>query len=122
MEICQLLAVLVDAMQRCRDVLKKLHPEEIDLREALCYLKLAHSDAEYGLNGVEKHEWHILRTNAVEMVSQLLRPLKAFNPDLTTWERVRDPGIPIQGGRLRSGGRRPFDPQQIKNIYEQEKR
>ena len=121
-EICQLLAVLDDAMQRCRDVLKKPRPEEIDLREALCFLKLAHADAEYGLNGVEKPEWHILRTSAVEMVSQLLKPLRAFNPELSTWERARDPGIPIQGGRLRSGGKRPFDPQQIREIYEQEKR
>ena len=109
-------------MQRCRDVLKKLHPEETDLREALCYLKLAHSDAEYGLNGVDRTEWHVLRTNAVEMVSQLLRPLKAFNPELTTWERARDASIPVQGSRLRSGGKRPFNPQQIKEIYEQEKR
>ena len=120
-EIRHLLAVLEGAMHRCRNILKMQQPEEADIREGLCYLKLAHADAEYGLTGVERGEWHVLQAEAVGMVSQLLGPLRGFNPELSNWERARDPGIPVQGGRLRSGGRRPFDPQRVKAAYDAEK-
>ena len=121
-QIKELLAVLENAMDRCRSILKQPHPGEADLREGLCFLKYAYSDAEYGMAGVERPDWHTLRSSAVKMVSLLLTPLRNFNPDLSTWERARDPGIPVEGSRLRSGGKRPFDPKRIREIYESEKR
>ena len=120
-EIRQLMAVLEGALHRCKDILKMRNPEEADLREGLCYLKLAHAEAEHGLIGVDLAEWHAQQAEAVAMVSQLLGPLRQFNPDLSNWERARDPSIPVQGARLRSGGKRPFDPQKVKATYEAER-
>ena len=80
-EIRHPMSVLEDAMQRCQNVLKLQHTDEADLREALCYLKYAYSDVEYGLTGVEKAECHMLRSAAINMVSQLLKPLHCFNPE-----------------------------------------
>ena len=116
------MAVLEDGIRRCRDLLKQVRPSETDLRDALCYLKYAYSDAEYALTGVEKPEWHVLRSGAIDMVAQLLAPLKAFNPELNNWEKSRDPGIPVEGSRLRSGGKRPFDPRQVRAVYEEERK
>ena len=121
-EVRGLLAVLEDAMARCRGVIRQPQPEEAELRECLVYLKLAHADAEYGLVGNERPDWQMLRTAAVDMVSQLLRHLRTMNPELDNWEKARDPAITVQGGRLRSGGRRPFDPQRVRSLYEDEKR
>ena len=87
-EIRHLMAVLEDAMHRCRNMLKQQRPEEVDLLKDLCYLKHVYFDAEYGLTGVERPEWHELRGGAIDMVSKLLHPLRAFNPELNNWERV----------------------------------
>ena len=102
-DIRGLMAVLEDTMSRCRTVLRQPHPEEADLREGLCYLKMAYSNAEYGLTRIERPNWHMLRAGAVDMVSQLLKPLCAINPELNNWERARDMAIAVQGGCLRSG-------------------
>ena len=116
------LAVLEDALGRCWTVLKQPRPDKADLREGLHFLELAFSDAEYELVGVERPDWQMLRINVIDMLHKLLAPLKAFNPELNNWERAWDPAIPVQGSRLWSGGRRPFEPQRIAGLYEDEKK
>ena len=51
-----------------------------------------------------------------------VRRPRALKTETNNWERARDPSIPVQGGQLRSGGKRPFDPQSIRAAYEAEKR
>ena len=116
------LAVLEEAIERCKAILAQKKVQEADLRDGLCLLKLAHSDAEYGLVGLEREDWQRLRANTIVVVAELLRPLRGFNPDLNTWERARDPTILVQGKDTRSGARRAFDYPRIKGVYEEIKR
>ena len=117
-EIKAYMAVLEDVIERCKAILAQKKVQEADLRDGLSLLKLAHSDTEYGLVGLERDDWLKLRASAVVLVAELLRPLRAFNPDLTTWERARDPTIPVQGRHTRSGSCRNFDYPRIKEVYE----
>ena len=89
------------------------------MRDGLTLLKFAHSDAEKALAGVERDDWLKLRANIIVLVAQLLRSLRGFNPDLTTWERARDPSILVQGRETRSGLKRNFDYPRIKGVYEE---
>ena len=116
------MAILEEAMERCRAVLRQTGVQEADLRDSLSMLKLAHSDAERALLGVETSAWQRLRAETIVLVAQLLKPLRQFNPDLSTWERARDPTILVQGRSTRSGGKRPFDYPRIKSVYEEVRR
>ena len=113
------MTVLEDVLAKCQNLLNHRSVQEADLREALSLLKLAHSDAERGLVGVEREDWHRLRAQTVTTVAMLLRPLRGFNPDLTTWERARDPSVPVQGRNTRSRSIRTFDYPRAQAIYEE---
>ena len=113
------LAVLKDALNRCNTVLSQGRVQEADLHDGLTFLKLAHADAEYGLVDFEREDWQKLRSDTIINVAQLLKGLRVFNPDLTTWERARDPTILVQGRDTRSGTRRSFDYPRIKSVYEE---
>ena len=116
-DIRRYLVVLEDINGRCRNLLNQKRLQEADLRDALCMLKFAHSDAERGLVGIELEDWHKLRAITITTVAMLLGPLRGYNPDLNTWERARDATIPVQGRTTRSGTIRTFDYQRIRDVY-----
>ena len=83
-EIRGYVAFLVDVMEKCRNLLTHWRVQEADLRDGLALLKFAYADAKLGLVGVEREDWQCLRASTIVLVAQLLKPLRAFNPDLTT--------------------------------------
>ena len=56
-DIRKYMIALEEALGKCHNLLNHRSVQEVDLREALSLLKLAHSDAERGLVGIEKEEW-----------------------------------------------------------------
>ena len=121
-EIRRHMVVLEDVVARCRSLLNQRDLQEADLRDALCTLKFAHADAERGLAGVEREEWQTLRAHTVTTVAMLMKPLREMNPELTSWERARDPNIPVNSRHTRSGRGRVFDHQRIVDVYAEIKR
>ena len=98
-DIKRYMAILGEIIGRCQNLVHQRSIQEADLRKGLSLLKLAHSEAERGLLGVEIEEWQWLRTETITTVAILLRSLRGFNLDLTTWE----PSIRTTRGRVVRG-------------------
>ena len=73
-------ALLKEALGRCQRVLDQRPPDEVELREALCWIKMAHSAAEPTLVLAGGSLMSTLLDDVLTMVGELLRPLRGLNP------------------------------------------
>ena len=112
-------AVLRDAVDRCGKVLSKKPPEEAELREALCWLKLAMDLAEPVFIVEGTAERNQLLVESMRMVEALMAPLKNLNPALTSWDRARDPkyAVALRSGRRGSQPSKTFDPAGVEKNF-----
>ena len=104
-EILGHLAVLEKAIQQCKIVLRQRGIQEADLRDSLSLLKFAHADTERALLGSERPDWLDLSSVTINTVSTMLDSLRNFNPQLSNWEKARDPQLLVQDLGLRSSRR-----------------
>ena len=115
-------ALLRDAVDRCKEVLRQKPYEEAELREAICWLKLASDEADpiFIIEGTALN--HPLIQEATQMMEKLLAPLKTINPAITTLDRARDPkyAIALRGTRRGSQPGRPFDLVAMQRNYDGE--
>ena len=113
-------ALLRDALNRGRRVLEQKSSDEAELREALCWLKLASDNAEpvYIIEGTALN--HPLIDETTQLVEKLMGAVKRLNPALTTWEKARDPRYAVVIRTTRRGSQPPrgFDPSEMRREYD----